>query len=125
MRNQLLKELTPRGILFLIETFFLVFAFWSAIYLSNRLSISLSTLWIYKYAFLVNAIIGIIGMFAFHTFSGIVRFSGILINFQGLFSRQSDIPRSINHNMALPLLAFVEVSGNLKNLPYENPETGK
>ena len=77
MRNQLLKELTPRWILFLIETFFLVFAFWSAIYLSNRLSISLSTLWIYKYAFLVNAIIGIIGMFAFHTFSGIVRFSGI------------------------------------------------
>ncbi|HEY8397932.1 MAG TPA: nucleoside-diphosphate sugar epimerase/dehydratase [Flavihumibacter sp.] len=77
MRNQLLKELTPRWILFLIETFFLVFAFWSAIYLSNRLSMSLSTLWLYKYAFLVNAIIGITGMLIFHTFSGIVRFSGI------------------------------------------------
>ncbi|KYP15111.1 nucleoside-diphosphate sugar epimerase/dehydratase [Flavihumibacter sp. CACIAM 22H1] len=77
MRNQLLKELTPRWILFLIETFFLVFAFWSAIYLSNRLSISLSTLWVYKYAFIVNTIIGVAGMLIFHTFSGIVRFSGI------------------------------------------------
>jgi FlaA1/EpsC-like NDP-sugar epimerase len=77
MQNQLLKELTPRWILFLIETFFLVFAFWSAIYLSNRLSISLSTLWEYKYAFLLNAAIGITGMCLFHTFSGIVRFSGI------------------------------------------------
>jgi FlaA1/EpsC-like NDP-sugar epimerase len=77
MRNQLLKELTPRWILFLIESFFLVFAFWSAIYLSNRLSISLSTLWLYKYAFVINAVIGITGMVIFHTFSGIVRFSGI------------------------------------------------
>lgn len=77
MQNQLLKELTPRWILFLIESFFLVFAFWSAIYLSNRLSISLSTLWLYKYAFVVNTVIGITGMIIFHTFSGIVRFSGI------------------------------------------------
>lgn len=77
MRNQLLKELTPRWILFLIETLFLLFAFWSAIYLSSRLAIDLVTLWEFKYAFLLNAGIGIVGMFLFHTFSGIVRFSGI------------------------------------------------
>ena len=77
MYRKLVRHTTPRWILFLIETGFVALAFWAAIYLKHRLNLPIGELLPYLPFFFINMGIGVAGMYFFHTYGGMIRFSGM------------------------------------------------